>query len=476
MAEARREYDVVVIGGGPVGENAAGRAVANGLSALLIEVERFGGECSYWACMPSKALLRSGHALAAAQRVGGAREVVGDRLDAKAVLHRRDSFAAHWDDSGQVEWALGAGIEVIRGRGRLVGEREVEVEDPDGDVVRVNAARAVVVCAGSVPRIPPVPGLAEVPRWGSREGAAAQQVPRSLAVLGAGVVGVELAQAWSRLGTEVTVVDTADRALAVMEDFAGELVGEGLRGDGVQLHLGARASHVSSVDGEVRVELADGKAVSAQHLMVATGRRAATDDLGVETIGLVPGDPLSVDDHGQVRGVEDGWLYAAGDVTDQPQLTHQGKYSARVIGDVIAARAAGTPIVDAPEWSRYTTTANEHAVPLVVFTDPEVAMVGRTTTAAERAGYRIRAVDIDLTVAGTSLQADGYRGRARMVVDEDRQVLLGVTLVGQDVAELLHAATIAVAGEVPLERLWHAVPTFPTMSEVWLRFLETYGL
>lgn len=475
MTEAR-EYDVVVIGGGPVGENAAARVVAGGLSALLIEVERFGGECSYWACMPSKALLRSGHALAGAQRVGGAREAVTGDLDPKSVLHRRDSFTSHWDDTGQVEWAQGAGVAVARGRGRLVGDREVEVAGEGGEKVRVRAAKAVVVCAGSVPKRPPVPGLDEVPTWSSREGTSAQEVPRSLAVLGAGAVGVELAQAWARLGTEVTVIDSADRPLPAMEDFVGELVADGLRADGVRLHLASDVQRASSVDGEVRLEFADGSTTSAHHLLVATGRRAATDDLGMETVGLIPGEPLTVDDHGQVRGVDDGWLYAAGDVTDQPPLTHQGKYSARVVGDVIVARAAGTPVVDSPDWSRYTTTSNVHAVPQVVFTDPEVAMVGRTAAAAERAGYRYRTVDLDLAVAGSSLQADGFRGRACMVVDEDRQVLLGVTFVGQDVAELLHAATIAVAGQVRLERLWHAVPAFPTMSEVWLRLLETYGL
>ncbi len=470
-----REYDVVVIGGGPVGENAATRAVAGGLSALLVESERFGGECSYWACMPSKALLRSGHALAAARRVGGSREAVTGELDASAVLRRRNSFTSEWDDSGQVTWAQDAGVEVLRGHGRLTGERQVGVDGPEGSV-QVRATKAVVVCTGSVPRVPSIDGLDGVETWGSREGTSAQHVPRSLLVVGAGVVGTELAQAWARLGSEVTLVGRSERPLPTMEPMAGDLVAEGLRADGVDLRLSTDVNAVSSEEATVRAQLSDGTEARAAHLLVATGRRPGTDDVGLETVGLRPGDPLQVDEHGQVRGVNDGWLYAAGDSTDQRQLTHQGKYAARVIGDVIVARSAGRVVVDSPEWSRFTATANKHAVPQVVFTDPQVCAVGRTAERAEREGYRTAVVDLDFGVAGSALQADDFRGAARMVVDEDREVLMGVTFVGQDLAELLHSATIAVAGEVPMQRLWHAVPSFPTASEIWLRLLEDYGL
>ncbi|WP_043536203.1 dihydrolipoyl dehydrogenase family protein [Saccharomonospora cyanea] len=463
--ELPRTVDVVVIGGGPVGENAAARAVRGGLRTVLVEHERLGGECSYWACVPSKALLRPGNALAAARRVPG---VPSDgRIDEHAVFARRDAFVSHWDDGGQLEWAEGAGVTIVRGRARLSGEREVTVNG--GAVLR--ATQAVVVCTGSAPVIPDVEGLADVPVWTSRDATSASRVPESLAVLGGGVVGVEMAQAWARLGARVDLLVRGDRLLARMPRFAGEAVAEGLRADGVRVRLGVDAQRVSVVGEGVRIDLDGGEPVTAERLLVATGRRPATTDLGVEQVGLTPGRPLAVDDTGLVSGVDGRWLYAAGDVTGRAPVTHQGKYAARVVGDVVAARARGEQVCPEP-WTHHAATADHHAVTQVVFTDPEVATVGL----AEPAEPAHRAVELDIAVSGSSLHADGYEGRARLVVDTDREVVLGATFVGQDVAELLHAATIAVVGQVPLRRLWHAVPAFPTISEVWLRLLEEYGL
>ncbi|MEU6153884.1 NAD(P)/FAD-dependent oxidoreductase [Actinosynnema sp. NPDC047251] len=453
---------MIVIGGGPVGENAAARTAAGGLKTALVEAERVGGECSYWACMPSKALLRPGHALAAARRVPGV--PVGERLDPAAVLKRRNGFTSDWDDSGQVGWAEGAGLEVVRGRGRLVGERQVEV---DGRVL--TASRAVVVCTGSVPRIPKLPGLADVSYWTSREATSAQEVPTSLVVLGGGVVGVEMAQAWARLGSAVTLVVSGARPLPKFEDFAGDLVLDGLREDGVTVRTGVKATGVSTVDGDIALALSDGTSVAGAHLLVATGRQPATFDLGVEGFGFTAGDALPVDDTGRVDGVD--WLYAAGDVTGRALLTHQGKYAARAVGTAIVTGAT-----DPEPWTAPVATADHTAVPQVVFTDPEVASVGWTEAQAREAGLDIRVVDLDIAVAGSSLHADGYRGKARMIVDERRRTLVGVTFAGPDTAELVHAATIAIVGEVTVDRLWHAVPAYPTISEVWLRLLEAYGL
>ncbi|MEU8609236.1 NAD(P)/FAD-dependent oxidoreductase [Actinoplanes sp. NPDC048791] len=473
-------YDVIVIGAGPVGENVADRVVQGGLTAAVVERELVGGECSYWACMPTKALLRSSAALRAARQVPGAREAVTGGLDVAAVLRRRDSFASNWADDGQVSWLGSAGIALHRGQGRISSERVVEVTGPDGATTTLTARHAVVVATGSSALVPDITGLREAAPWTSREAAAAKAVPARLAVIGGGVVASEMATAFASLGSTVTVL-ARDGVLPQAEPFAGELVTTSLRDAGVSVRPGAEAASVTrDSDGTVRLTLTDGEQVEADELLVAVGRTPNTLDIGLDRIGLKPGTWLTVDDTLRVLGADgtpagDGWLYAAGDVNHRALLTHQGKYQARAAGDVIVARAKGEPVQDGP-WGRHVATADERAVPQVVFTDPEVASVGLTAVAAEAAGLRIRVVDYDLAaVAGSALHADGYTGHARLVVDEDRQVIAGCTLAGPDVAELLHAATIAVVGEVPLDRLWHAVPAYPTVSEVWLRLLEAYG-
>ncbi len=230
--------------------------------------------------------------------------------------------------------------------------------------------------------------------------------------------------------------------------------------------------------GQVQLTLDNGSELLATEVLVAAGRSPQTRDLGLETVGLTPGDWLNVDDTLLVHAETNKhhkWLYAVGDVNHRALLTHQGKYQARAAGDVMAARAAD-PQLATPPWSRYAASADRTAVPQVTFTDPEVASVGLTAAAADQAGYSTQVVDYQIgKVAGASVHADGYTGQARMVVDTDREVLLGATFVGPDVAELLHAATVAVVGEVPISRLWHAVPSYPTIGEVWLRLLDAYG-
>lgn len=469
---SRTEWDVIIIGAGASGENAADRVVQGGLSAVVIENELVGGECSYWACMPSKALLRSGAALRAAERVAGAAGAVTGVLDAAAVFRRRDSFTSHWSDDGQVEWLAGAGIDLLRGHARLTGERSVSVTALDGTVTAITAKHAVIVSTGSAALLPDIPGLAALDPWTSREATSAAGAPDSLAIIGGGVVATEMAAAFASLGSEVTIVARSG-LLGGLEPFAGELVTEGLSGLGVRVLQGVSPTRARRSDDSVVLELDDGSEVTAREVLVATGRTPITTDLGLETVGLTPGDWLDTDDTLRVTGLH--WLYATGDVNHRALLTHQGKYQARAAGDVIVARATGTPVSDEP-WGMHVATADLAAVPQVTFTEPEVASVGLTAGQAQEAGHRIRVVDYDLgAIAGASLHADGYTGRARMVVDEERRVLLGVTFVGADVAELLHAATVAIVGEVPLDRLWHAVPAYPTMNEIWLRLLEEYG-
>lgn len=461
-------YDVVVIGAGPVGENVADRTLAAGLSTAVVESELVGGECSYWACMPSKALLRPVIAHADARRTPGLRAAARAPLNAAEVLAHRDEEAAHWKDDGQVAWLEGAGAVLHRGHGRLRGPRTVTVTTPDGRTETLTARHAVAVCTGSRPALPGLPGLRDgaVAPWTSREATSAREAPGRLVVVGGGVVAAEMATAWQNLGSRVTVLVRGKGLLERMEPFAGELVTEALREAGAEVRTGVSVTGVSRENGTVVAVTDAGERVEADEILFATGRAPRTDDLGLETVGLEPGSWLEVDNTLRVTGSD--WLYAAGDVNHRALLTHQGKYQARVAGDAIAARARG----EAPPTA---ATADDGAVPQVVFTDPEVASVGVTLAEAERAGHRVRAVDVDLaTVAGAGLYVQGYRGRARMVVDLDKEILRGVTFVGPGVGELLHSATVAVVAQVPVARLWHAVPAYPTLSEVWLRLLETY--
>ncbi|MFI0723041.1 dihydrolipoyl dehydrogenase family protein [Streptomyces sp. NPDC021224] len=474
--DAPRTYDVIVIGAGPVGENVADRTRAAGLSTVVVESELVGGECSYWACMPSKALLRPALAQADARSLPGLSRAVQGPLDAAAVLARRDDFTSHWKDDGQVDWLRSVDVELVRGHGRLAGERRVEVDTPDGGTVRLEARHAVAVCTGTTAALPPMPGIGDIHPWTSREATSAKKVPRRLAVVGGGVVAVEMATAWQALGSQVTLLVRGTALLDRVEPFAGEMVADGLREAGVDVRFGANVASVErdGAEGEVRIGLEGGARVTADEVLFAVGRAPHTGDVGLETVGLKPGGWLPVDDTLRVTGVDGDWLYAVGDVNHRALLTHEGKYQARIAGAVIAARAKGEPLDDAP-WGRHVATADHAAVPQVVFTDPEVAAVGLSAAEAEQAGLRTKVVDYDLAqVAGASLYRDGYRGRARMVVDLDRGHLVGVTFAGPGVGELLHSATIAVAAEVPVERLWHAVPSYPTISEVWLRLLEAY--
>jgi len=464
-------YDVVVLGAGSTGENVADVVVKGGLSAVLVESELVGGECSYWACMPSKALLRGTEVLTEARAVDGAKQAVTGEQDVAATLARRDSFTSGWDDSSQVDWVEGAGIDLVRGTGRLAGERAVVVTDADGNETRLTARVAVAVCTGSVGKLPPVDGLAGVAPWGPREATSAKEAPGRLLVLGGGYVGCEMATAWQALGSQVTLLQRGDRLLPRSEPPAGEAVTKALRAAGVDVRFGADVTAARREGDEVVLTAGDDE-YRGDEVLVAIGRAARTTDVGLDTVGLEPGEYLTVDDTLQVEGLS--WLYGVGDVNGRQLLTHMGKYQARQAAAAIVARSRGER-VDGAAWSPTAATADTAATPSVVFTTPQVASVGRTAAEAREAGLPHRVVEYPIgSVAGASVFADGYTGTAIAVVDTEREVLLGVTFIGPGVAELLHAATIAVVGEVPIARLWHAVPSYPTMSEIWLRLLETW--
>lgn len=459
------EYDVIVVGGGPVGENAADYAVrGSDRTAAIVEGALLGGECSYYACMPSKALLRPIDVASSARHLQG---VTDPAVDVPGLIERRDTWVSHYRDGGQARWAEETGLAVVRGHGRLVGEREVEVTGPSG-VRRLRAREAVLLATGSTAVVPDE--LAGVAPWTSRDATGVREVPSSLAIVGGGVVACEAATWLQAMGSQVTLLVRDDRVLGRAEPFAGELVLQGLRAAGVDVRLGVRVTGAERAEvyvepgigtlhgGPVRVLLDDGTDATYAELLVATGRRPATDALGLESVGLTADDVTG-------RGKPlPPWLFAVGDVSGQAPLTHWGKYRARQVGAEIAARAAGREPVAPP---------GVVPVPQVVFTDPQVAAVGQTVAEAEAAGITVRALAADYSAAsGASLLRDDLVGRVQLVVDTATDTLVGATFVGPEVAELVHAATVAIVGRVPLATLRHAVPSYPTASEIWLRLLE----
>ena len=492
LPENELVFDAIVIGSGPAGRSVSADLVKNGLSVALIEAELVGGDCAYWACVPSKALLRPQEALNEAKHIEGASEAInGNAVNSESVFKRRDKFVENWDDTNFSRSLEQTGIKVTHGHGELAGQKRVRVKSSSSDKSGqqqqqeywLTARHAVILATGSRAAFPSeIAGLVDSKPWNSRNATGAHKAPESLAIFGMGAVACEMATTMASLGTkEITIIGRDDRLLNKYEPFVGERLGQVFENRGIKVltkrnirRINRTTNNGDSKSEPFEILLDDNSKVTTAQFLVATGREPNTNSLGLETIGLQSGRWLDVDDTCLVKGVEGEWLYAVGDISRRALLTHVGKYQGRVCAASIISRAAKKNPSPA---SLPLATSDHDAVPQVVFTDPEVATVGLTESEARKKGFKnLRVIDRDMDgIPGAALHTDGYSGHARIIVDQDRRVIIGSTFIGPQVGDLLHAATIAIVGKVPMTTLRHAIPCFPTVNEVWLDLLDSYG-
>lgn len=466
--KASKDFDVIVLGGGVGGVAAVRKLASAGLSVALVEDRLVGGECHYWGCNPSKTLLRPIEVFNLAKSVPGVREIISDEgLDVAAVFAKRDAIIEHLSDEDRTASLRQAGVAVFHGLGRLSGQRTVRVAYAPGDTTEavLTARHAVVLATGTRPNVPEVPGLAQARPWTNWDLTTMTQVPPRALVVGGGPVSVEFATILTGLGSAVTLLARDDTLLCSCEPEARELVAQSLRSKGVKIHfrteLSAVARHVAG--GPVTATFRD-QTIEVDEIVLAAGRLANTDNIGLETVGLPVGASVSVNDHLQAVGVVGGWLYALGDTTGRARLSHISTYHGRLVAEIIAARAAGREL-------RETELAARDAGSLaqVIFTEPQVVTVGRTESQARSEGFavRTRTARYPGALSHLTLYRDGFDGWAKLVIDVPTNTLLGATFVGPEFSELAQAATLAILAKVPTKLLRHAVAPHPTVNQVW---------
>lgn len=481
-----KEFDVVIIGGGPSGETAAVYSVKGRLTALLIESELVGGECPYWACVPSKAMLRPNETIESVKAVGGAKERLAllaakygatPQIDIEGTWSARDRFTKGWKDDANVQLMRTSGVEVVRGFGSIAGEKRVSIKEwHSGSTVEVTARRAVVVATGSAPSIPDIAGLEKAGYWTPREAVSSNEVPEHLIIIGGGVVGCEMAFAYRSLGSQVTIIGGSDRLLPKMVPEASSMIKLSMNNSGIEVLLSTTAKEVTREGSTVKVDFVDGTSLQGSEILVAAGRRARTAGMELDKVGApTDGATIIVDESLRVVTVQAGWLYAVGDPNGLAPLTHMGRYQAIVASQSIIARARGATGDNCKEsdYSRRSRKPSDNAKPQVVFTDPQIASVGMTVEQAQAQGLKVKAHSVKMQGPGTFLHAADYDGWGQWIVAEGTGQVLGATFVGRDVADLLHASTVAVVGKLSWRTMFHAVPSFPTLGEVYHNLVES---
>lgn len=460
------EFDVVVVGGGVGGVAAVRKLASAGLSVALVEDRLVGGECHYWGCNPSKTLLRPIEVFNLAKAVPGVQEAISEQeLDVAAVFAKRDALIEHLSDQDRTASLRQAGVAVFHGLGRLSGQRTVRVAYADNTEAVLTARHAVVIATGTRPNVPEIPGLAHARPWTNRDLTTMTKVPPRALVVGGGPVGVEFATILTGLGSEVTLLVRGNTLLCNCEPEARDLVARSLRSKGVTIHFETELSAVARpVAGGPVTATFHGQTIEVDEVVLAAGRRANTDNIGLESIGLPGGEIVSVNDHLQAVGVTGDWLYALGDTTGRARLSHISTYHGRVVAEIIAARAAGQQLS-----ANELTARDAGNLAQVIHTEPQVAWVGHTESQARAEGLavRTRTARYPGAVSFLALYRDGFQGWAKLVINDETNTLLGATFVGPQFSELVQAATLAIVAKVPVTLLRHAVAPHPTVNQVW---------